>query len=51
MQIDLETIVMIVWDLTDSFGSDADLVDDGGKEVVVMIEHDLVVAVLLRDDL
>ena len=51
MQIDLETIRMIVWYLTTGFGRDADLVAAGGAEVVVMIERDPVVAVLLGDGL
>ena len=37
MQIDLETIRMIVWYLTTGFGRDAALVDAGGAEAVVMI--------------
>ena len=47
IQIDLETIRMIVWYLTTGFGRDAALVASGGADAAVMIERDPVVEVIL----
>ena len=46
--IDLVIIGVIVWDLTDGFERNADLVSGGGAEALDVIERNLVVAALLR---